>query len=130
MVTDWVRLSIGQPPTSRKFLCDEVLCKTLHNSQPRNIPLLSISLIPTGPKAWLKEISLKSKELIVSLSGTAFLVYTLILYLRTMVLEAINIYKNSKILLSFFFVLRICIGNSQIRSSNIWPDKYVDWTEM
>lgn len=41
---EWVKLTLGHLPTSRKFPCNEVHCETPHKYQPYAISLLDISL--------------------------------------------------------------------------------------
>ena len=48
-VTEGVRLTLGHLPTSRKFPCNEVHCKTPQNLLPRNTLLFGNNLAPRDP---------------------------------------------------------------------------------
>lgn len=71
LVTERVTLTLGHTPTSRKFQCNELHCKSPHNPQPNSTSFLDIiNLTPRDP-GLAKEIeSLSSKELSMSHSSS------------------------------------------------------------
>lgn len=46
LVTEWIRLTLDHPSTSRKIPSSEVLCEASHYPQPGSISLLGISFTP------------------------------------------------------------------------------------
>ena len=67
---EWVRLTLGQLSTSRKFPCNEVHCKAPQNPQPNGTSLLGINMVLRDPRL-VKEMGSSSfKELSVPPSST------------------------------------------------------------
>ena len=112
---EWVRLTLDHTLTSRKFPCNYVHCKAPYSCQLHTTSFLDINLVPRDPKGLAKRNGIfKFKR------AHHFPTHMLISYLKTVIPETLDSYKNGKILLRkpriilLFHALRIQLSNCQV----------------
>ena len=88
---EWVRLTLDHTLTSRKFPCNDVHCKAPYSCQLHTTSLLGINLVPRDPKGLAKRNGIfKFKR------AHHFPTHMLISYLKTVIPETLDSYKNAK----------------------------------